>query len=82
MTTYEAIKVNGKWYIQCLYICWKPIVVFGQEYRSKAAAVNAACDMTGFVHTNPVEKQGYLDWLNSYKARILRENNGAMPCRV
>lgn len=79
MTTYEAVKINGKWYIQSLSICFKPILVFGEEYKSKAGAVNAACDMTGFVHTLPHEKQAYIDHLSSYKARILRENHGIMP---
>lgn len=79
MTTYEAIKVNDKWYIQSLSICFKPILIFGQEYKSKANAVNAACDMTGFVHTIPHEKQAYLDYLASFKARITRENHGIMP---
>ena len=79
MTPDEAIKVNGKWYIQSLSICFKPILVFGQEYKSKASAVNAACDMTGFVHTLPHEKQAYLDHLSSYKSRIIRENHGIAP---
>lgn len=76
MTTYEAINVNGKWYVQSLSICFKPILCFGQEYKSKASAVNAACDMTGFVHTLPHEKQAYIDHLANYKARIIRENHG------
>lgn len=76
MTTYEAIKINGKWYIQSLSICFKPILVFGEEYKSKASAVNAACDMSGFLHTLPHEKQAYIDHLASYKARIIRENHG------
>lgn len=79
MTTYEAIKLNGKWYIQSLSICFKPIICFGHEYRSKAAAVNAACDMTGFAHKIPHEKQAYIDYLSNFKARIIRENHGVMP---
>lgn len=76
MSTYEAIKVNGRWYIQSLSICFKPITCFGQEYKSKAAAVNAACDMTGFVHNLPHEKQAYIEHLAKYKSRIMRENHG------
>jgi len=76
---YEAINVNGKWYIQSLSICFKPILCFGHEYRNKAAAVNAACDMSGCCHNIPEERQAYLDYLSKFKARIVRENHGIAP---
>jgi len=76
---YEAIKINGKWCIQALSICFKPIICRGMEYRFKAAAVNAACDLSGYYHKNPREKQYYLDYLAAFKARIIKENYGIMP---
>lgn len=82
MTVYEAIKIDGSYYIQALSICFKPIVCFGYKYETRKEAVDVACAFTGFAPYKRHERKAYRDYLKEYKARILKENNGKMPNRV
>ena len=81
MTMYEAVKHENKWYIRSLSICFKPIYIFGLMFDKKRDAVNAACNMSGFNAKSKTERSEYLKYLQSYLTRILKENNGIMPCK-
>lgn len=81
MTLYEAVKHENKWYIRSLSICFKPIYIFGLMFDKKRDAVNAACNMSGFNAKSKTERSEYLKYLQSYLTRILKENNGIMPCK-
>lgn len=82
MTMYEAVKHENKWYIRSLSICFKPIYVSGFMFNKKREAVNTACNMSGFNARNKTERSEYLQYLQTYLARILKENNGIMPGKV
>ena len=82
MTMYEAVKHDKKWFIRSLSICFKPIYVYGLVFDNKKDAINAACNMSGFNARNKQERAFYMDCLNNYIARILKENNGKMPDKI
>lgn len=82
MTMYEAVKHENKWYIRSLSICFKPIYVYGFMFDKKREAVNMACNMSGFNARNKMERSEYLQHLQNYLTRILKENNGIIPFKV
>lgn len=59
MRMYEAVRRGDRWYIQGLYKVCSPILVFGYSFKTKKAAVDMACNFSGFCSSISSERTQY-----------------------